>query len=144
MSIIIANIQPPVQLTDAVRNIMPHIIKGLSRQDAARLMRTCRELRDSVIEACGPVSIGTPFINAQNIDHIRAAFRPFIIRSPVFEPVPAFMIGDIKTLAGHSYSVYCVKKLSDTLLASGSDDDTIKIWNFKTGERLRTLKGHKT
>ena len=131
-------IQTPKQLTDATPDVMPHILNGLSRQDVARLMRTCRELRDSVKDACGAVSIGTPFINSQNIGHIREAFKPFISRSPVFEPVPAFMIGDIITLAEHRTAVCCVEKLSDTLLASGSTDHTIKIWNFHTGECIAT------
>jgi WD40 repeat protein len=28
-------------------------------------------------------------------------------------------------------------------LASGSQDETIKLWNLKTGDLLRTLTGHK-
>ena len=135
-------IHTPEQLTDATPDVMPHILNGLSRQDTARLMCTCRELRDSVKDACGAVSIGSPFINSQTIVHIREAFKPFISRSPVFEPVPAFMIGDIITLAEHRTAVCCVEKLSDTLLASGSYDETIKIWNFQTGDHLRTLAGH--
>jgi WD40 repeat protein len=29
------------------------------------------------------------------------------------------------------------------LIASGSADDTVKIWNSSTGECLNTLKGHR-
>jgi len=32
--------------------------------------------------------------------------------------------------------------LDDNLLASSSWDKTIKIWNYKKGKKLKTLKGH--
>jgi len=32
--------------------------------------------------------------------------------------------------------------IGDGLLASGSGDKTIKLWNIKTGESTRTLNGH--
>ena len=38
--------------------------------------------------------------------------------------------------------VNCVIQLTDGTLVSGSDDATIKQWNIKTGECLRTLEGH--
>ena len=44
----------------------------------------------------------------------------------------------IRILEGHDDGVRCVKKLSDTLLASGSEDHTIKIWNLQTGECVAT------
>ncbi|MEH1919359.1 trypsin-like peptidase domain-containing protein [Nostoc sp.] len=48
-----------------------------------------------------------------------------------------------KTLNGHSESVYSVAISPDgRTLASGSYDDTIKIWNISTGQEIRTLNGH--
>ncbi len=32
----------------------------------------------------------------------------------------------------------------ESLLASGSRDNTIKLWNAGTGENLRTLTGHRS
>ncbi|MGK7900273.1 MAG: trypsin-like peptidase domain-containing protein [Hormoscilla sp.] len=47
------------------------------------------------------------------------------------------------TLTGHSRLVYSVAISPDgQLLASGSRDDTIKIWNLGSGRLLRTLTGH--
>ncbi|MBC6477892.1 MAG: trypsin-like peptidase domain-containing protein [Hormoscilla sp. GM7CHS1pb] len=47
------------------------------------------------------------------------------------------------TLKGHSDVVYSVAISPDgQLLASGSDDNTIKIWNLGSGRLLRTLTGH--
>jgi serine/threonine protein kinase len=48
-----------------------------------------------------------------------------------------------KTLTGHSDSVLSVAYSSDSrYLASGSGDNTIKIWEVATGKELRTLTGH--
>ncbi|KAK3322821.1 WD40-repeat-containing domain protein [Apodospora peruviana] len=47
----------------------------------------------------------------------------------------------IMTLKGHTNGVTCLQ-LDDNILASGSYDATIKIWNIETGEELRTLRGH--
>ncbi|QLE56224.1 trypsin-like peptidase domain-containing protein [Nostoc sp. TCL26-01] len=48
-----------------------------------------------------------------------------------------------KTLKGHSNWVKSVAISPDgRTLASGSYDNTIKIWNIATGEEIRTLNGH--
>ncbi|EXJ82723.1 F-box and WD-40 domain-containing protein MET30 [Capronia epimyces CBS 606.96] len=47
----------------------------------------------------------------------------------------------IKILKGHSNGVMSLQ-VYDNILATGSYDATIKIWNLDTGEELRTLKGH--
>jgi WD40 repeat protein len=48
-----------------------------------------------------------------------------------------------KTLTGHYWGVYSVVYSPDgRYLASGSSDDTIKIWEVATGRELRTLTGH--
>jgi len=46
------------------------------------------------------------------------------------------------TLKGHEGFVWCVVELGDGTLASGSWDNTIKIWDINTQQCLRTLKGH--
>ena len=49
----------------------------------------------------------------------------------------------LKTLEGHSETVFSVAYSSDgTKIISGSNDETIKIWEANTGECLKTLKGH--
>ena len=38
-----------------------------------------------------------------------------------------------------------VTKMSEDIVVSGSDDDTLRVWNIKTGEEkksLHTLEGH--
>ncbi|AFZ21799.1 protein kinase domain-containing protein [Allocoleopsis franciscana] len=47
------------------------------------------------------------------------------------------------TLMGHSQRVSSIAISSDgQLIASGSEDKTIKVWNLGTGQLLRTLTGH--
>lgn len=48
------------------------------------------------------------------------------------------------TLAGHGGRVYSVSFNQEGLLASGSYDKTIKLWNFDAGECIRTFNGHKS
>ena len=47
----------------------------------------------------------------------------------------------VKTFKGHTNGVMCLQ-FDDHILASGSYDSTIKIWDIETGEELRTLRGH--
>ena len=46
-------------------------------------------------------------------------------------------------MSGHSGEVLSVSFNSDgTLLASGSEDKTIKLWNVATGQEIKTFYGH--
>ncbi|KAF3074205.1 hypothetical protein CFAM422_003493 [Trichoderma lentiforme] len=48
-----------------------------------------------------------------------------------------------QTLQGHSYGVNSVAfSHNSKLLASGSNDETVKIWNITTGQCQQTLQGH--
>ena len=48
-----------------------------------------------------------------------------------------------QTLNGHTGGVYSVAFNDDgTKVVSGSEDNTIKIWNVATGEMEQTLNGH--
>ena len=46
------------------------------------------------------------------------------------------------TLTGHTSDVNALTVLSDGSLVSGSDDNTIKIWDIKNGQTIKTLTGH--
>ncbi|HEY9695382.1 MAG TPA: WD40 repeat domain-containing protein [Oculatellaceae cyanobacterium] len=48
------------------------------------------------------------------------------------------------TLSGHTAPIRAIAlSLDKQTLASGSDDQTIKLWNIKTGQLLRTINAHK-
>ena len=47
----------------------------------------------------------------------------------------------IKVFRGHTNGVMCLQ-FDDNILATGSYDSTIKIWDIETGECIRTLHGH--
>ena len=47
----------------------------------------------------------------------------------------------LKTLEGHTSIVTSLAVLSDGSLASGSWDNTIRIWDTESGETIKILKG---
>ena len=48
-----------------------------------------------------------------------------------------------RTLEGHSDDVYTVSFSFDgSKIASGSDEDTVTLWDVTSGECLQTLEGH--
>ena len=50
---------------------------------------------------------------------------------------------ELRTLSGHTNWVWSVAFSPDgKVLASGSRDTTIKLWDVASGRELRTLSGH--
>lgn len=47
----------------------------------------------------------------------------------------------MKTFKGHTNGVMCLQ-FDDNILATGSYDTTVKIWDIESGKELRTLSGH--
>ena len=48
----------------------------------------------------------------------------------------------VRTLAGHTGTVFALAGLPGGLLASGSDDMTVRLWEVESGRLMRTLAGH--
>ena len=46
------------------------------------------------------------------------------------------------TLKGHTNGVFGLKQITPSILASGSYDRTIKLWDITSGQLIRTLTGH--
>jgi len=51
-------------------------------------------------------------------------------------------IQTIKTLTGHTSWVNAFTVLPDGSLVSGSDDNSIKIWDVNNGQTIKTLTDH--
>jgi serine/threonine protein kinase len=67
---------------------------------------------------------------------------PPISSQPQTTPLGNFVV--VTTLTGHSDVVRSVAISPDgKMLASGSADKTIKLWNLANGQAIRTLTGHK-
>ncbi|OUL34394.1 serine/threonine protein kinase, partial [Nostoc sp. T09] len=69
---------------------------------------------------------------------------PISTTNPIYTS-PSISTDDFlqKTLTGHYYTVKSLAINPDgKTLASGSGDNTIKLWNLATGELIRTLTGH--
>jgi WD40 repeat protein len=50
---------------------------------------------------------------------------------------------ELRTLRGHTGSVYAMALTADGQLAvSASDDKTLRVWELSSGRELRTLRGH--
>ena len=49
---------------------------------------------------------------------------------------------ELAALPGHTNYVYSVCALGGERLASGSDDNTVRVWDLATGEAVLTLQGH--
>jgi WD40 repeat protein/tRNA A-37 threonylcarbamoyl transferase component Bud32 len=76
-------------------------------------------------------------------------FRPLFITKPFAPSQPITRTSEDSdspnTLKGHSSDVNSVAFSGDgKLLGSGSDDNTIKLWNVANQQEIRTLKGHST
>jgi len=48
----------------------------------------------------------------------------------------------LKTLSGHTESIYGLKWTTDGKIVSGATDNTVKIWDANKGTELKTLSGH--
>jgi WD40 repeat protein/serine/threonine protein kinase len=59
------------------------------------------------------------------------------------ELIEAFVHGQELELSGHGSAVHAVSFSSDdSQILSGSDDNTMKVWNARTGRLMKTLRGH--
>ena len=100
----------------------------------------------SVVTTNQPTETPTP-INTPRLTPIPKT-TPTPIETPTPETIPIQLINYTKisldqTLIGHSSFVYSVAFSSDgKVLASGSSDYTIKLWEVQTGRKINTLSGH--
>ncbi len=63
----------------------------------------------------------------------------FSVAQDLFGPLTG---KQLKVLKGHTVGVYSLVVLPNGTIASGSRDNTIRIWDINTGEELKKLEGH--
>jgi WD40 repeat protein len=119
-------LEPPQKLNPHISNTTHQaIIKGMSLQSNSR--------PQSVDEWLGLLSS-----NVQELSPTP------VVASPLQYLTPAVVLPQewkcIRTLKGHSSMVHTVAISPDgQLLASGSNDNTVKLWKLQTGRLIRTL-----
>ncbi|CEL04811.1 Putative Sulfur metabolite repression control protein [Aspergillus calidoustus] len=82
----------------------------------------------------------------KDVDFFKTRYRPWKeVYKDRFKVGTNWKYGrcSIKTFKGHTNGVMCLQ-FEDNILATGSYDTTIKIWDTDTGEELRTLRGHES
>ena len=102
-----------------------------------------------------PMQIPNLLIGEHNLQLKKEGFKDFSTQIKIEEnkiaqytftlqekpKVPEYKL--LKTLNGHSKTVNSVAYSPDgTKIISGSDDETIKIWDTNKGDHLQTLRGH--
>ncbi|WP_375477413.1 protein kinase [uncultured Nostoc sp.] len=151
-------LQPPKHFNSRINNrVNEAIIKGMERNYKSRPQSVQEWLDLLDIETITPTQ---PVISLPNTPsswqcvHIIPGISGKIALSPkgdmlasvagcVIHLLSAATGQLIHTLIGHSYSVNSVAFNSDgQMLASGSSDNTIKLWEVATGSEIRTFSGH--
>jgi F-box and WD-40 domain protein MET30 len=90
-----------------------------------------------------PITSRRPFLHSSESDYFRKT-RPWKdVYKDRFKVGTNWKYGrcSINILKGHTNGVMALQ-LSDNILATGSYDATIKLWDLDTGKEMRTLKGH--
>ncbi|PTD03479.1 Vegetative incompatibility protein HET-E-1, partial [Fusarium culmorum] len=108
--------------------------------DAKRFVFSCRWVVDTA-----PLQLyASAIVFAPKQSIVRQTFKRYLPRWIALLPkVDSEWNAVLQTLEGHTSSVNSVVFSKDgKLIASGSDDDTIKIWNVATGKEEQTLEGH--
>ncbi|KAI1936833.1 hypothetical protein LOZ66_004340 [Ophidiomyces ophidiicola] len=119
---------------------------GLPVLDRKRLRDTKRRIQLRAAGRAITSKAVTPEAIVSDYDYFKPHYRPW---KDVYRD--RFKVGinwkhgrcTTKIFKGHTNGVMCLQ-FEDNILATGSYDTTIKIWDTDTGEELRTLRGHQS
>jgi F-box/WD-40 domain protein MET30 len=130
------NLTPIPDNRDEVEMIKPTTLKGSNKREADSMSRADQLIITSP-DASKRQRVEEPYFT-------RPKFRPW---KDVYKD--RFKVGTnwkygrctTKILRGHTNGVMCLQ-FDDNILATGSYDSTIKIWNMDSEECIQTLRGH--
>jgi len=111
----------------------------------ARIKRPLKLAVDAKIEARWKARTGTYYPGkVVSRNEIEATYNVLFDDGDTRDEIPECEIrARVRTLEGHSWSVYSVSFSPDgQWIASGSYDNTVKVWSVKSGECVTTLEGH--
>jgi WD40 repeat protein len=114
----------PIKLTDLLSLHYPHL---------ARLENPIF-IDDKILKIWNKED-ETPVRRARMLARLHQSF-------PLLKRVTIDQQGVLKTFKGHDNSVRCVTYLPGGKVVSGSNDDTLKVWDIQIGQCISTLKGH--
>ena len=137
---------PTPALINCPKEIIALICSYLNSSDVVQLVLTnrtfcCLASNDSFVASLWNLFLHKDFPNSYTAT--TSATENFTFYKNLKNAVHNIKAGKYRllTLNGHRGGVECMM-LRDGTLISGSEDDTIKIWNLSSGKALQTLNGH--
>jgi serine/threonine protein kinase len=161
---------PPPALREKISTISPAIEQVLTialakdpKQRFASVQAFAKALEQACLEEVTPTIVSSPKDSssipppvssnppAQTLSpplaYAEPRFPPSVQQagnvSPFISPLAAEKLTLLRTLTGHTSTVWSVAMSADgQTLVSGSGDKTIKVWDLSTGQEVRALTGH--
>ena len=107
------------------------------------LMKRTEALKDALWEKLSRVPLNTireaEPSSIKDVNALGESLRRIRAVSPsAIQNIP---VNILQTLKGHGAAILALA-VADGKIVSGSNDNTIRIWDLATGQHIRTLKGH--
>lgn len=127
----------------------------LTRDKLEELLKSCLQSEDVTVEDADSIRYTLILNNNHEIattleaavDELGTEASGEGVLNIKYVPLSIYKIRPVtrcsSSLEGHSESVLCMEFSPDgTMLATGSGDSTVRIWDLSTSTPIRTLKGH--
>lgn len=132
-------------------SVTPMETKEPSPVPTAHTSTSAKRKQDAAEEECAMVKRHCTLLPSDSSpgkqnDYFKTRYRPWKeVYKDRFKVGTNWKYGrcSVRAFRGHTNGVMCLQ-FEDNILATGSYDATIKIWDTETGEELRTLRGHES
>ncbi|MBE9181943.1 protein kinase [Oculatella sp. LEGE 06141] len=139
----------PEPVSRSLEQVLDHLLQRATRQRYSNATDVLQDLqRNGSFVRSSPKVVGSvePMHRTVRSHRLkshrtkRPAASPTMRRSPAAKAIPPWQC--VRVLTGHTGGITAVAvSPSDPILASGSSDKSIKLWNLLTGELLHTVSG---